>query len=231
MKRLFSLLQLDLLLIARNQIASIAAIITALYVIILQILPDQALSKVLTMLIFSDPVMLGFMFSGAMVLFEKSSNTLPALFVTPVRPGEYLLSKGIALTIVALVAGLIMAIAGVGFDFSFIFLGLAIVLSSLLFVFIGFIGVSRVNTFNQYFIVIPICMLPACLPLLNYFGATDTLLWYIVPTQASLILFDAAFEGPGATGLPDLLYALLYLPVSALFVFLIAKKVYVNQSS
>jgi fluoroquinolone transport system permease protein len=226
MKRLKTLILLDFTMIIRNRILAVAAVITILYVAIIQVLPGESFTMVLTMLIFSDPVMLGFMFTGAMVLFEKNSNTLQALSVTPVRPGEYLLSKGIALTSVALAASLIMAVAGLGFSFGLLYLGLAVVFSSLLFVYIGFIGVSRVKTFNQYFIVIPLFMLPTCLPLLNYFGATDTIAWYIVPTQASLILFTAAFEGTSGISSGDMVYALLYLPAATIASYRLAVGAY-----
>lgn len=228
MERLKTLIVLDFTLIIRNRILAVAAFVTVLYVLIIQVLPEESFTTVLTMLIFSDPVMLGFMFTGAMVLFEKSSNSLQALSVTPVRPGEYLFSKGITLTVVALAASLVMAIAGLRFQFGILYLSVAVVFSSLLFIFIGFIGASRVKTFNQYFVVIPIFLIPTCLPFLNYFGATDTVAWYIIPTQASLILFTAAFEGSGGVSTGDLVYAFLYLPAATLMSYRIAISAYLK---
>ena len=226
MPRLIKLIELDFMLITRNRILAVAAVVTFLYVLIIQILPEESFTMVLTLLIFSDPVMLGFMFTGAMVLFEKSSNTLQALSVTPVRAGEYLLSKGLSLTAVAMAASLIMTVAGVGLNFSLPYLAAAVTFSSLLFIFAGFTGVSKVRTFNQYFIIIPVFMIPTCLPFLNYFGATDTWIWYVVPTQASLILFQAAFEGTAAFTAADIVYALLYLPVSVYISYRFAEKAY-----
>lgn len=226
MYRLIKLIELDFKLIVRNKILAVAALVTFLYVIIIQVLPEESFTMVLTLLIFSDPVMLGFMFTGALVLFEKSSNTIQALSVTPVRPGEYLLSKGVALTAIAFAASLVMALAGVRLNFSFFYLSAAVVLSSLLFIFGGFVGVSRVRTFNQYFIIIPLFMIPTCLPFLNYFGATDTLVWYIVPTQASLILFQFAFEGTASFSVADMVYALVYLPASVLVSYRFANREY-----
>lgn len=226
MQRLISLLKLDFILIVRNRILAVAAFVTVLYMIIIQVLPDESFTEVLTILIFSDPVMLGFMFIGAMVLFEKSSNTLQAISVTPVRAGEYLLSKGITLTAVALAASMIMAVAGLHFRFNPLYLIIAVVFSSLFFIFIGFAGASRIKTFNQYFIIIPMFMIPTCLPFLNYFGVTDTWLWYIVPTQASLILFHSAFEGTASFTMADMVYALVYLPATVLVSYRFAEREY-----
>jgi fluoroquinolone transport system permease protein len=229
MTRMMKLMELDFILIIRNRILAVAVFITLLYVMIIQVLPEASLITVLTLLILSDPVMLGFMFTGAMILFEKSSNTLPALSVTPVRPGEYLLSKGITLTGVALAASVVMAVAGVRLNFNIFYFSFSVALSSLLFIFIGFTGASRIRTFNQYFIIIPIFMIPTCFPFLNYFGVTDTIIWYIVPTQASLILFQASFEGARSLPVSDIIYALLYLPASVLVFYRIAVKAYVRM--
>lgn len=228
MHRFIKLLELDLIMIVRNRILAVAAIVTLLYSVIIQILPDVSFTRVLTILIFSDPVMLGFMFTGALVLFEKSTNILQVLTVTPVRPGEYLWSKAISLTFIALVASTIMAVSGTGTRFNILYLSAAVILSSFLFIFLGFAGVSRVKTFNQYFIVIPLFMAPACLPFLNYFEITHTAVWYIIPTQASLILFQSAFEGTEATPASDIIYSLLYLPVMVFISFLFAKRAWQN---
>jgi fluoroquinolone transport system permease protein len=226
MNRFISLLKLDMILIFRNRILHIAALITALYAGILQVLPENNFITVMITLIFTDPVMLGFMFVGVMVLFEKGGNTLQALSVTPVRAGEYLWSKAITLTLIALAAGILMTLAGVGLRFHIGFLIPAMVFSSILFVFIGFIGVSKVKTFNQYFIVIPVFMIPGFLPFLNFFHITDTWLWYLIPTQASLLLFSAAFETTVIITRAEILYALIYLPLSCWLALLWAKSVW-----
>jgi fluoroquinolone transport system permease protein len=214
MTRITSLLKLDFILLIRNRIVLVAAVITALYAGILQVLPDENFNMVITTLIFTDPVMLGFIFIGVMVLFEKGGNTLQAISVSPVRSGEYLWSKALSLTLVSIAAALIMTLAGVGFRFQPIYLILAITFSSLLFIFIGFVGVSWVKTFNQYFVFIPIFLTPAFLPFLNYFGITDIWLVYLIPTQASLILFVAAFDGTDSVSTTDIIYSIIYALVS-----------------
>lgn len=219
--RLSSLIKLDAMLIVRNKILLVTLVVTALYAAIFQVLPETHFRTVVTMLIFTDPVMLGFLFIGVMVLFEKQGNTLQALSVSPVSEGEYIASKAITLTTLALLSALVMSLAAVGFRFHVLFLSIAVVLSSFLFIFLGFVGVSRVQTFNQYFIVIPLFMIPCFLPFLNYFGITDTIVWYVIPTQASLILFEAAFKPEVA--LYDKIYALVYLPLSLYPAYALAK--------
>lgn len=206
----------------RNKILLVAAVIALLYTAILQVLPRAFFDMVLTTLIFTDPVMIGFLFIGAMVLFEKSGNTLQALAVSPVRSNEYLWSKAITLTTVALSAGLVMTIAGKGLDFNIIPFFAATVFSSLLFIFIGFVGVSMVKTFNQYFMIIPLFMIPGFLPFLNFYGITDTITFYLIPTQAALILFKSAFHREALTDV-QLLYCIIMVPLSIYLAFIWAR--------
>lgn len=217
-------------MIVRNRILHIALLITVLYAAILQVLPAQNFNEVLIALVFSDPVMLGFMFTGVMILFEKSGNTLQALAVTPVRPGEYFASKALSLTLLALLMSLGMTLAGAGTRFGLIFFLPAVIFTSVLFVFIGIAGASRVKTFNQYFIVIPICMAPAVLPFLNFFQITDTWIWYVIPTQASLLLFQAALEGTAEITGTELTYAFTWLPLSTRLAYLAARRMWEGAS-
>jgi fluoroquinolone transport system permease protein len=231
MNRIISLVKLDMLLIVRNKILLIAAVISVLYAVILQVLPETHLNTVLITLIFTDPVMFGFLFTGVMVLFERSGNTLQALSVSPVRPGEYLLAKALTLTLVATLAALVMSVAGAGMRFSPFWLLAAVALTSVLFIFLGFVGVSKVKTFNQYFIFIPMFFVPAILPFLGFFNIYDTPLWYLIPTQASLILFEAAFEGISGITWYQLLYSLLFLPLCIGLAFLWAQRCWMKMIS
>jgi len=189
MSRLLSTIIWDLKLALKYQIVTVAIAISVLYILIFRIVPGINYTPVLITLIFTDPTSLGFIFIGAMILFEKAANTLQAVVVTPLKPWQYLWSKALSLTLISVVCSFAMAFAGHGSGFRYLYLLLAVLLSSVLFIFIGFIGVARVKSFNQYIIVIPLFMAPAILPLLNFYGVTHTYLLYLIPTQGSLLLF------------------------------------------
>ncbi|MBN2521305.1 MAG: ABC transporter permease [Bacteroidales bacterium] len=226
MKTLISTIIWDLKLQVRNNILTIAIFVAAIYTGIFLGFNLKGYDDVLIALIYSDPAFMGFLFIGVLVLFEKSANTLQALVVTPIKTGQYLFSKAISLTLIAMVVCFAMVFAGHGFRFNYLFFSLATFLSSILFVLIGFIGVAHVNTFNQYIIIIPLFLAPAALPFLNFFNATDTYWFYIIPTQASLLLFKAAF-----TSIPvfDLFYAIVYLLFSIGVAFVFAKKLFIKH--
>jgi fluoroquinolone transport system permease protein len=226
MKKLIRTIAWDLKLAVTYQILTVAAAITLLYIVSFHIIPGNNLTPLLVILIFTDPTMLGFIFIGAMILFEKSAHTLEAVVVTPLKPWQYLWSKALSLTLISLACSLVMAIAGHGWNFNYLFFIPAVVFSSLLFIFIGFIGVARVNTFNQYIIIIPFFLTPAAIPLVSYLNLSDSFLFYLIPTQGSLLLFKASFETVKTW---QLIYSILYLILSVFISFLFAKRAFRKQ--
>ena len=226
MKILFRMVFWDLKLQARNSILTVAVFVAAFYIGVFLLLGLGGKDDILIALIFSDPTFMGFIFTGVLVLFEKSANTLQALVVTPVKLWQYFFSKAVSLTLISSVICFAMVFAGHGFQFNYFFFIAAIFLSSVFFVFLGFIGVARVKTFNQYIIVIPVFIAPLSLPYLNFFGVTDTWLFYILPTQASFILFEGAF---GKIEAGETIYALTYLSFSIWIAYYISKQLFMKN--
>ncbi|WP_291724225.1 hypothetical protein [Bernardetia sp.] len=221
MKKILKLTLWELTLQARQHIITIVAVITLIYSLAFTYFGELP-TKFIILLISTDPTMLGFLFIGVLILFEKGSKTIEAVVVTPIKKSEYLFAKIISLTGIALVASLIMAFTSQK-DFNLLVLSVAVLLSSTQFLLIGFIGVSRIQTVNQYIFTFPFLISPLMLPLLNFFEFTDSLLLYIFPFQACLLLFEAAFE-------PILLwqwiYVLVYLPLSTIGFYFLALKFY-----
>jgi len=151
--------------------------------------------KVFISMIFTDPTMLGFIFIGAMILFEKGDNTLVAQVVTPMTTNNYIWSKALALLLPALIASLAMILAARGTHFRLLPFLTSVILSSLIFTFIGVAGAIKVRTLNQYIILLPLFLAPAALPLINFYHITRLTVLWIIPTQSSLYLLDQAVSG------------------------------------
>jgi len=209
-KRLLSAIGWDLRLQVKYQILTVAVVVTILYTLIFKLLVNEEFDAILILLIFTDPAMLGFIFIGALVLFEKGSNTIDALVVTPFKISEYLFAKVISLGLIATACALVMAIAGHGPVFNYPLFIYSVFMSSAVVTLLGFAGVSRIRSFNQYFIIIPQFLAPLALPLLNFFDITDTWILFIIPTQATLKLLWASFHSI-STG--HMVYSLIYLPI------------------
>lgn len=193
LSRLLTLTSWDLLIQARNQIVTAAAIASLIYIGAFYLLGGRAPEKLLVFLIFSDPAMLGFSFIAVLVLWERGSGVLEALAATPVSVGEYLSGKAISLTIISLAASIALAVAGYGWKFDLILLLTNIALTSVLVVWLGFALSAPTRDFNQFVRNAVFFFLPMSLPLLNFFGLTDTYWFYLLPTQATLLLLEAAF--------------------------------------
>lgn len=216
-----SIIKWDLVMIYRYGIVAVAAVLTGIYAISFLLNDMTGLENVLAVLIFSDPVMYGFLFTAVIILFEKDAQTHQALAVTPMSAGTYLLSKAIAFTLVAALCSLIMVLTAQPAYFNVVYFFLAVVLSSVLFVFVGVIGVSFVQSFNQFILVIPLVMAPVCLPFLDYFGLVESFWFYLIPTQACLLLFKGMITKIETW---QAAYALIYLISLNGFVYLWAKK-------
>ena len=201
----------------------IAFSITAIYVAVFFIFNMQGYENITAMLIFSDPVMYGYIFISVMILFEKDADTLKALAVTPLITKRYILSKGIAFTILSTITSFIMLLASRPESVNYAYFLMAVILSSMLFVFIGIMSVSRVSNFNQFIIIIPFILAPTALPFLNYFDVTDSLWLYIIPTQACLILFEASFYPVAGW---KLIYAISYLIIWIYLTYFYAQRFY-----
>ena len=209
----------DLTIFARYNIVTVSLFIAIFYIAIMKVTGVGRFEDILIFLIFSDPTVLGFIFIGAIVLFEQDQMILQALVVTPQTKGSYLWSKTIALTLLALPTSLAIAIAGESSELNYLFLITGLVLTSVLFSMIGFIAVVRVKSFNQYIFVIPIFLAPTCLPLLNFLHITDSYLLYLIPTQGSLILLTGTFRYVSPI---ETLYAVTYLLISCFVAYKIA---------
>ena len=83
---------------------------TLVYITVLRILPMQWKELCTTTLIFSDPVLIGLMFMGAIILFEKSEKVMQALAVSPISVHAYILSKVISIGLISLLSGVLIAL-------------------------------------------------------------------------------------------------------------------------
>ncbi|MFK7920670.1 MAG: hypothetical protein AB8H47_01875 [Bacteroidia bacterium] len=195
MKQFIHLLKHDFVLINRNKIIAISLAVTAIYVGIFKGLSSFGdVQQALVLIIFNDPALLGFLFVGVMVLFEKNENTLQALAVTPMKLSHYLLSKTLALTLISVGCCLLMAWAAVGWDFNILQFVIATIFTTVIFSFIGFIVVAGQKTFNTYMLRAVGVIIALCLPFLAYFDLASRWLFILFPTQPVIDLYSMAFS-------------------------------------
>jgi fluoroquinolone transport system permease protein len=195
MNQLAHLLKHDFRLLSRNNVITISVIVTTIYVGVFKLLATLGnIEKVLVTVIFNDPALLGFLFVGVMVLFEKNENTLQALAVSPIKIKNYILSKSISLTLVSLACCFAMAISGYGMNFNLFHFSLAAIFTTMVFSFLGFIAVAGQSNFNQYILRALGIILFLSLPFLGYFDLVAEIWFVLFPTYPAIKLFDFAFQ-------------------------------------
>jgi hypothetical protein len=135
-----------------------------------------------------------YMFGASMVLLEKSENTLAALRVSPVTTSEYLRSKALTLTSFAALESLIvLAITMPSVNVVPLLAG--IVVLGLGYTWLGIGQVASYDSVTAF--LIPTASTVSAvlqLPFLSAFDLGPAELWYLIPTQAPLLLMLGAFE-------------------------------------
>jgi fluoroquinolone transport system permease protein len=135
------------------------AVVTLFYVIVLFQLPSDWKSPVGSLLLFTDPTVLGLIFSGAIVQFELSERTFESLSVAPIKASTYVTSKALSLAVLSTgSAAWIGAFSG-SIEHWAAFL-CAIFLGSIAFTLLGLIVAFRTHSLNRFFLsILPIMML------------------------------------------------------------------------
>lgn len=194
MSAIRTLLRWDIILLYRNSLFQISGIITLVYIGIFYLLrPLGNLYIPLIVLIFNDPVIICFMFSGVLWLFDKNQNTMQALSVLPLPRINYLISKTMALSLLAMILSILMTIAAVGFDFNIFHLSVSVFLSSVMFCALGFTIGSVSKNFLAFIMKSLPVFIASAVPFLLLFDFIN-IYWLIpFPTLGSVMILQSAF--------------------------------------
>lgn len=193
--RLWSALKYDIKFQIRHGFYYAYTLVSLLYIIMLRLLPISIREYTATLVLFSDPSVLGFFFIGGIVLLEKGQNIFESLFVTPIRAWEYLASKLISLTLLSVISSLVIAVFSFGISFNPFPMILGVILSSVFFTLIGFTLAFLSKTLNHYISLSLIYVPIFILPVIGFLGIFDTTIFNLLPAKPGLILIQGAFKG------------------------------------
>jgi len=224
MNQLKTMLKWDVILQSRYKIIHLSILSVIIYYMSLVAVPSMNTMEFKTLYLFMDPTLIGIMFVGALVLFEKTENTLQALTVTPMVTRTYFFSKIISLTSLSIVSGFLFIFLAHGFDFQYFYMIVGLVLTSIFLILVGFLLVARCASINEFLGMMMIAFLLLFVPpLLDISGIYENIVFYLWPTQASFLLFNGVF---GTVSLNDTIYALIYLSVWIVGCYILAKKAF-----
>jgi fluoroquinolone transport system permease protein len=205
----------DIGLQLRSMVYTATVVSTAVICGFILILPvEQLSSHWATFFIFMDPATIGLSFVGAVVLMEKAQGTIVALGVTPMRPWIYVASKILSLSLLTFASGLVVAYVATD-DFALPRMLLALALSNIIAVLIGFACVARAPSMNKLMITLLWVATLAYIPLLAHFDLLPDVLVPVValiPSYAILVAVLLAVD-PAAVSPSAELYAYGYLVV------------------
>lgn len=217
MTRFLNLLKQDFKFQYRHGFYLVYGVITLIYIFLVRSIPEGYSERVLVSIIFSDPTFIGFFFIGAILYFEKEQRVFEAIMVTPATKGEYILSKGLSLTLLSLGIVVIMVFATYGSNINWGYLILGVTLTSFLFIFTGIVVAGMFNSITTYLVIGGLLLAPFSLPIINYLKLVSGWGWNIVPTTGSLRLLGAAFTRE--IGVLEVLYWSVYLIVLNVIMF------------
>ena len=155
------------------------AAITIMYLVILSFLPENTLDVAVPVVIFSDPSVLGLFFIGGIIMLEKLQGVLMVVVVTPLRTGEYILSKLISLAFISLLVGFAIAMLSRHGQVNWIILFLSIVLTSAFlsipycFAAYYLLRIHDIPFISLAYIILLLAMVSAITGLLLFCGADD----------------------------------------------------------
>ncbi|WP_315115245.1 hypothetical protein [uncultured Clostridium sp.] len=197
-------------------------IVSIFYIGILKYIPQIINKRVGTLIIFSDPSVLGALFMGGIFLLERDQNTLESLFVTPFRVEEYIISKVISLTIISVLSSSFIVFTTYGFNMNLIAFFLGVIITSSFYTLLGLIIVAYSKNLNNY--LLNSCIITIfILPVVEYLDLYSTPIFYLLPGKASLQLINGAFFGISNL---NFLYSIVLLVSWSVIAYLVAIRVF-----
>ncbi len=145
------------------------AVFTAVYISLIFVMPQSWRERAAAIMIFSDPAAMGIFFMGAIVLLEKSERVLNSIAVSPVKTGEYILSKVVSLLFISVVVGIAITLPAGTKNLYASVIGTAF--GSAFFTLCGLIVAANISSLNQFLTTaVPIEIISFLPPIMYLFG-------------------------------------------------------------
>lgn len=188
LRRAWAALRRDIRLQWRHGFWFAYAFVCLSYVLVLQLFGPQLRGLLTTLVVFSDPSVLGFFFVGGVMLLERGDGTLHGAFASPLRVQEWLAAKLASLTLLAVIASFAIALPLCAGCVRPLWLLAAVVPTSTCFVLVGIVAGTRFTTVNRYLLGGGLLSAPLLLPMLAPLRILDAPVFELLPAGASLSL-------------------------------------------
>lgn len=194
--RLINLLLWDMKFQGRYGFYLLYGILTAFYIVLLLSLPQSWKENAAAMLIYSDPAAMGLFFMGAIILLEKSQRVTPFFAVSPIRVWEYVCSRVISLSMLALLVGVPLAAVANLESLPFVLMGTF--LASVLFALSGLIIATKITSLNQFILAtVPVEIIALVPAILHLFDITPDFIRIYPGNVCMDMITGRSFSGMG----------------------------------
>ena len=157
---------------------------SVIYIAVLFLCPREYGKTAASLIILTDPAMLGSFFIGGIWLLEKGEGLHSYLSVSPLRPLEYILSKAVSLAVISTVSADLIILIGLRAPVHYFLLSVSVFTGSMIFTVVGLIIASYARSVNHYLLLVsPLEMLVVLPPVFALFGMTHPV-WSLTPGMA-----------------------------------------------
>ena len=198
------------------------AFFSAVYATALILAPSEYKSMAASLIILTDPAMLGIFFIGGIWLLEKGEGLHRFWGVSPLRPLEYILAQSISLALLSALSAALIALAGLQSTVRLAFLSFSVFMGAAIFNLLGLIVASYARSVNHYMVIVilPLAFL-SLPPVLAALGKAPPLLELFPGTALWRMIASSVAGAPPAKSLPEL----VLLPWLALLLFFANRRI------
>lgn len=223
MTRVVHALRLEVTLARRQKFLHAAIFSGLIWLAVLLPMTPRLRAIVEPYILLGDISIIGFLFIGGSVFFEKQERTLGAIISTPLRFWEYLVAKLTVLSALSLVVALIVVSVAHGIAYRPLPLIVGVLLGTLVMLLVGFITSMPFTSVSDWFISATVWLtLMSALPMLHFSDVWPHPALYVIPTLGPLMLIGEAF-GQLALAPWQVTYAVVYPVVCAAALWWLAK--------
>ncbi len=194
----------------KNGLYAIYILVNLIYLFLLGYVPEEFKELTVSIIIFTDPTILGMVFIGAFILLEKVGGVTAGIAVSPLGAREYIRGKVFSMLFISLITSVVLVVAVKGIDFNVIGFMLIVIVSSMLFTMWGILIAVYTKTINQYLMVIIGFGMVIAVPLLDYFKLIKLPVSRIIPTYQIFSLIERTIAGKSMIGL-EIIALLIWL--------------------
>jgi fluoroquinolone transport system permease protein len=162
-------------------------------VVVLTVLRAESVKFWLPGYMFSEVVPFAVLFIAVSLLLEKRQGTLLAFCVTPVATSVWIWAKVVSLSLVAFMAGLVLALFTPA-DINWPLLIVTLLVSAVLYNLVGLLVAMYFTSITSFFLPFALLFLVLGVSFYWHFGLIRSPVLWVLPTHPCMVLLNASFD-------------------------------------